>query len=267
MTDTISIAAPDGTLAEITVYADLSTLIAGAADLVAQAAREAIAERGAFNVALSGGNTPRPVYQRLASVAIDWTHVHVFFGDERCVPPRDARSNYHMARVALLDHVAIPPENVHRMRGEDPPEQAADGYAGELRGALGDGGRLDLVLLGLGHDAHTASLFPGLAAVTETRRAVMEAYVEFVGMWRLTLTPPTINAARRVVFLVSGEDKADVLHRVLQGPQQPIVLPAQAIRPIERPALWLIDAAAAAKVDRRAARLAQAGAARRAARP
>ena len=261
MPDTISLAAPDGSLAEVIVYADLSTLIDGAAGLVEESAAEAIAARGSFNVALSGGNTPRPVYQRLATATIDWTRVHVFFGDERCVPPRDARSNYHMARAALLDHVAIPPENVHRMRGEDPPDAAAEAYAVELRNALGEGGRLDLVLLGLGHDAHTASLFPGLAAVTETRRAVMEAYVEFVGMWRLTLTPPTINAARRVVFLVSGDDKADVLHRVLQGPRQPIVLPAQAIRPSERPALWLIDAAAAAKLDRRSARYAGAGAA------
>src|SRR5208337_1150965 len=264
MHDTISLEAPDGSLAEAIVYADLSTLIAGAADFIAASAAEAIAARGSFNVALSGGNTPRPVYQRLASAAIDWTRVHVFFGDERCVPPRDARSNYHMARAALLDHVAIPAENVHRMRGEDPPEAAAEAYAVELRNALGDGGRLDLVLLGLGHDGHTASLFPGLAAVTETRRTVMEAYVEFVGMWRLTLTPPTINAARRVVFLVDGGDKAEVLHRVLQGPRQPVVLPAQAIRPSERPALWLLDAAAAAKLDRRAAR---AGAARPGTKP
>ncbi len=263
MPGTFSLAAPDGSLVEAIVYADLSTLIAGAADFVAESAAEAIAARGSFNIALSGGNTPRPVYQRLASAAIDWTRVRVFFGDERCVPPQDARSNYHMARAALFDQVAIPAENVHRMRGEDPPEAAAEAYAVELRNALGEGGRLDLVLLGLGHDAHTASLFPGLAAVTETRRAVMAAYVEFVGMWRLTLTPPTINAARRVAFLVSGDDKAEVLHRVLQGPRQPIVLPAQAIRSSEKPPLWLIDAAAAAKLDRRSARYASAGAPRR----
>ena len=268
MPDPISIAAPDGSLAEAIVYPDLSTLIGGAAACVADYASEAIAARGSFNVALSGGNTPRPVYQRLASAEIDWTRVHVFFGDERCVPPRDARSNYHMARAALLDQVRIPAENVHRMRGEDPPEAAAEAYAIELRNALGEGGRLDLVLLGLGHDGHTASLFPGLAAVTETRRTVMEAYVEFVGMWRLTLTPPTINAARRVVFLVSGDDKADVLRRVLQGPRQPVVLPAQAIRPTEKPPLWLVDTAAAAKLDRRAARLGRAAAAgRREAKP
>jgi 6-phosphogluconolactonase len=198
------------------------------------------------------------VYQRLASSALDWKRVHVFFGDERCVPPDDPRSNFAMASAALLDRVPIPVENLHRMRGEDVPDTAAEAYEDELRRSLGEGGRLDLVLLGLGHDAHTASLFPGLAAVTEKQRTVMAAYVEFVGMWRLTLTPPSINAARRVTFVVSGADKAEILHRVLQGPRQPVVLPAQAIRPIEAPALWLIDAAAAAKLDRRKARASQA---------
>ena len=179
-------------------------MIAGAADFIAVSATEAITARGSFAVALSGGNTPKPVYQRLASAAIDWTRVHVFFSDERCVPARDTRSNCHMARAALLDRVAIPAGNLHRMRGEDPPEAAAEAYAADLRNSLGDDRRLDLVLLGLGQNAHAASLFPGMAAVTETRRTVMASYVEYVGMWRLTLTPPAINAARRVAFLVSG---------------------------------------------------------------
>ena len=117
---------------------------------------------------------------------------------------------------------------------------------------MGEGGRLDLVLLGLGDNGHTASLFPGLAAVTETERTVVAAYVEVVAMWRLTLTRPAINAARLVAFLVSGEGKAEIVQRVLQGPPQPVVLPAQAIRPTERPALWLMDEAAAAKLERRA---------------
>ena len=248
MSETMSIAAPDGSTAEAIAYPDFSSLISGAAETIAAAAVEAIAERGRFTIALSGGNTPRPVYQRLAAATIDWSRVHVFFGDERCVSPRDARSNYHMAKVALLDRVPIPSEHVLRMRGEDPPEAAADSYAVELRKALGDDGRLDLVLLGLGHDGHTASLFPGLAAVTEKRRTVMASYVEFVGMWRLSLTPAAINAARRAVFVVTGDDKAEILHRVLQGPREPVVFPAQAIRPSERPAIWLLDRAAAAKL-------------------
>ena len=166
------------------------------------------------------------------------------------MPPDDPRSNFDMAKSALLDHVPIPAQNLHRMRGEDVPDAAAEAYAAEIQGVLGDGGRLDLVLLGLGDNGHTASLFPGLAAVTETRRTVMAAYVEVVAMWRLTLTPPAINVARRVAFLVSGAGKADVAHRVLQGPRQPIVLPAQAVRPLERPAVWLFDAGAAAKLER-----------------
>ncbi len=254
MPETFVITSPDGSVAEAIVFADEAALIAGAADFIVASATEAIAARGAFAVALSGGNTPKPVYQRLVSAAIDWTRVRVFFSDERCVPPLDTRSNYHMARAALLGHVPIPAGNLHRMRGEDPPEAAAEAYAVELRNALGDDGRLDLVLLGLGQDAHTASLFPGLAAVTETQRTVMASYVEYVGMWRLTLTPPTINAARRVAFLVAGADKAGILHRVLQGPRQPVVLPAQAIRPTEQPAVWLIDAAAAAKLEPRRSR-------------
>jgi len=167
------------------------------------------------------------------------------------VPPEDPRSNYHMAKAALIDRIPIPAANVHRMRGEDIPDAAADAYADELRAALGPDGRLDLVLLGLGDNGHTASLFPGLAVVTEPSRTVMAAYVEVVGMWRITLTPPAINAAGRVVFLAAGAGKAEVLHRVLEGPLEPVVLPAQVIRPVERPALWLIDAAAAAKLEAR----------------
>ena len=251
MPDTVIIRAADGALAEAVIYADEPALVAGAADLIAAHAEDAIADRGRFAIALSGGNTPKPVYERLAGAKLDWARVHVFFGDERCVPPGDPRSNYHMARAALLDRIAIPAANVHRMRGEEPPPAAAERYAEELRAALGADGRLDFVLLGLGDNGHTASLFPGLAAITETQRSVVAAYVEVVGMWRLTLTPPPINAARRVAFLAAGEGKADILHRVLQGPLEPIVLPAQIIRPTERPALWLIDAAAASKLERR----------------
>jgi 6-phosphogluconolactonase len=130
------------------------------------------------------------------------------------------------------------------MRGEDPPRAGAEAYAKDLLAAP----RLDLVLLGLGDNGHTASLFPGLAAVDETARMVAAAYVEVVGMWRLTMTPPAINAARRVAFLVSGADKADVLLRVLQGPVDRTVLPSQAIRPTEGRALWLLDAPAASKL-------------------
>ncbi len=249
MPDKTAITSPDGTLAEAIVYEDAAALVAGAAEFISAEAVEAVARRGVFTIALSGGATPKPVYERLASDdRIHWARVHVFFGDERCVPPEDLRSNYHMALTALLERIAIPPENVHRMRGEDPPDAAAEAYAREMATILGEGGPLDLVLLGLGDNGHTASLFPGLAVVTEEKRWVMAAYVEAVGMSRLTLTPPAINAARRVAFLVSGADKAEVVQRVLQGPREPIVLPAQVVRPTERPALWLLDAGAAARL-------------------
>jgi 6-phosphogluconolactonase len=250
MPESAIIAGPDGAVAEAMIYRDERELIEGAAKFIANAAAESIVERGRFSIALAGGNTPKPVYERLASADLDWTRVIVAFGDERCVPPDDPRSNYLMVKAALLDRVPIPPENVLRMRGEDPPDEAAARYAEDLQRTLGEGWRLDFVPLGLGDDGHTASLFPGLAAVAETKRPVAACYVEVMGMWRLTLTPPAINAARRVAFLVSGAGKAEILHRVLQGPRKPMELPAQAIRPTERPALWLIDAAAAAKLKR-----------------
>jgi 6-phosphogluconolactonase len=252
MPDPIAVAGPDGASAEAIVYADIAALVTGAADVIAAEAEKAIAARGVFSLALSGGNTPKPVYARLATLPLDWANVHLFFGDERCVPPDDPRSNYHMVKEALIDHVVIPPANVHRMRGEDEPEAAAAAYADEIRAALGPDGRFDLVLLGLGDDGHTASLFPGLAAVTETERTVMACYVEAVSMWRLTLTPPAINAARRAAFLVAGAVKAGMVQRVLQGPRQFVVLPSQTVRPAERPALWLMDEAAAAQLQRRA---------------
>jgi 6-phosphogluconolactonase len=243
-----AIAAPDGVSAEAIIFADAPALVAGATDFIATEAAAAIAARGNFSIALSGGNTPKPVYEALAGKPLDWRQIHLFFGDERCVPPDDPRSNYHMAKAALIDRVAIPPGNIHRMRGEDEPNAAASAYAEEIKSALRPDARFDLVLLGLGDDGHTASLFPGLAAVSETERTVLACYVESVGMWRLTLTPPSINGARRVAFLVSGADKAIMIHRVLQGPRQPVVLPSQIVRPGEKPALWLIDAPAAGRL-------------------
>jgi len=253
MPNTFTITGPDGATAEAMVYPDAAALVVGAADLIAREASDAIAKRGRFSIALSGGNTPRPVYERLAGLkVVDWGRALIFFGDERCVPPDDSRSNYRMARMSLLDRAPIPPENVHRMRGEDAPRLAADAYADEYARALGPSGRLDLNLLGLGDNGHTASLFPGLAALEETRRAIVAAYVEVVGMWRLTMTPPTINAARRVVFLVSGAAKADIVARVLQGPRDPTVLPAQIVGPADSRPLWLLDAEAASKLRRTA---------------
>jgi 6-phosphogluconolactonase len=244
----------------ITVYADFESWVTGAADFITELATTGIAERGRFTFAFSGGNTPRPVYERLASPGysdrIDWSRVHVFFGDERCVPPDDPRSNYHMARTTLCDHVPIPAAHVHRIHGEDQPEQAAAEYAEELGMVFGDDARtggspvsgFDLVLLGMGDNGHTASIFPGLAAVTESVHWVLAQYVEVVGMWRVTLTPVILNAAHHVAFLVAGADKAEMLSKVLEGPYQPVVLPVQIIKPTHGELHWLVDAAAAARL-------------------
>ncbi len=241
------------------VFPDRDSLIEGAARYIADHATQAISARGSFHIALSGGNTPKPIYARLAAApyltGIDWSRVQIYFGDERCVPPEDPRSNYHMARTALLDHVPLPADNIHRIRGEESPERAAELYLAELQKAFGSGAAassFDLVLLGMGDNGHTASIFPGLPAVTEQSRWVMAQYVEVMEMWRVTLTPVVINAAREVAFLVSGADKAEMLSKVVDGPRQPIVLPSQSIKPAGDGLCWLLDAPAASLLKAKA---------------
>lgn len=219
------------------------------------AARDAIDSRGRFVVALSGGSTPRDTYRRLGSEAlvsrVTWSRVQVLWGDERCVPPHHAESNYRMARETLLDRVPVPTANVHRIHGEDDPATAAGVYEATLRALLRTpaGARIDLVLLGLGEDGHTASLFPERAAVHEQTRWVMAAHAGAGSMWRITLTPAVINAAAEVLFLVSGAAKAGILRRVLEGPRRPQSLPAQAIAPTTGRVRWCVDAAAAAELQ------------------
>jgi 6-phosphogluconolactonase len=249
-------------MSKITVYPDNESLISGAANFIIELAAQAIAARGRFTLVLSGGNTPRPVYARLATAGyrdrIDWSKVLIFFGDERCVPADDPQSNYLMVRTALLDQVPLPPGNIYRIRGEEAPEKAATDYADILQSTFGGDavtGRsplegFDLILLGMGDNGHTASLFPGLTAVTETVHWVMALYVEVAGMWRVTMTPVIINAARQVVFLVSGANKAEMLQRVLEGPYQPVVLPSQIVKPVSGELHWLLDQPAAAKLRR-----------------
>jgi 6-phosphogluconolactonase len=235
--------------------------VQAAAEVVIETAASAIGRAGRYSVALAGGETPLALYRHLATEPclsrLDWPHVHLFWGDERCVPPDDAASNYRMARDALLDHVPVPTANVHRMRGEGDPAKAATAYERHLRlhfatldgpPARLPGRRFDLILLGLGDDAHTASLFPGLHAVRERRSWVMAEFVPQVGMWRLTLTPVTINAAANVLFLVSGSTKADAVQRALKGDRDPDAIPAQVVAPRHGRTRWLIDAAAAARL-------------------
>ena len=237
-------------MAEIRVCADPGSLAVEVAEHFVALAKEAVAARGVFSVALAGGATPRAGYALLATkeyaVRVDWSRIHVFWGDERCVPPDNMDSNYRMAREALLDGVPLPAKNVHRMRGEMATEDSASDYEKTLRLFFGDDlPRFDLVLLGMGRDGHTASLFPGMAVLDEERRWVVAHYEDSVGGWRVTLTPFVINAALNVTFIVSGEAKAKRVAQVLKGPYLPKALPVQLINPVEGRLLWLLDAEAA----------------------
>jgi 6-phosphogluconolactonase len=233
----------------IEVFPNPDALAEAVARHIVACAADAISARGRFTIALAGGSTPRAAYSRLATgdsrlTTADWRLIHVLWGDERCVPPDDPRSNYRMAREALLDRVPIPPDQIHRIRGEDDPERAAAEYEREVRALLGDAG-LDLVLLGMGEDGHTASLFPGQAAVRETARWVVAVYVPSMKMWRVTLTPALLNRSRNVTFVVSGASKAVRLRQVIEGPFTPDLLPAQSIRLVEGRLTWMVDQAAA----------------------
>ena len=236
---------------------------ADAAELARVAARrfvdwawQSIAKDGNFSVALSGGSTPRDLYRLLASpefrAQVDWPRLHLFWGDERAVPPESSESNYGMARRELLLRVPIPPSNVHRMEAEDPNiGRAAHNYEATLRQflPLDDRGfpRFHLILLGLGPDGHTASLFPGSKLLRETSW-VSTPLVPKLGTRRMTLTLPVLEAARRVVFLVAGAEKAFILREVLCERRDP-PLPAQMVKPREGERLFLVDEAAAVKIS------------------
>lgn len=223
---------------------------AAARDFVA-VAEAAVSRRGRFVVALAGGSTPEATYEVLArrySGSSFWERTHVFFGDERPVPPDHEDSNYLMAETALLRHIS--PASVHRMRGELPPAEAAREYEQELRGLFGDEGGLpvfDLVHLGLGEDGHTASLFAGTPALEAGDRWAVENPVEKLGVTRLTLTAPAINAARAVHFLVAGEGKAAAVREVIEGDAAPREYPAKLIRPAGE-LVWDLDRAAASSL-------------------
>jgi 6-phosphogluconolactonase len=228
-----------------------------ATDFVRLARESALAE-GEFSVALAGGSTPRRLYELLASesfrAAVAWSQIHFFWGDERHVPPNHAESNYRMAFESLLAKVPVTQQQIHRIDGENPDaRQAARAYENTIVQHFGlvEGAwpRFNLMLLGLGSDAHTASLFPGTDVLTEQRRIVAAPWVEKLDAFRITLTPSAFNAADNVMFLVSGEDKAEAVKTVLRGEFQPRRFPAQLIRPSDGTVKWLIDRAAARRVD------------------
>lgn len=244
------------TTPNVNVYEDVRELAGAAARLFAEEAKEAIAESGRFAVALAGGSTPKATYVTLASgygssSDLDWSKVHVFFGDERTVGPDHEDSNYRMAREALLS--LVPVGSVHRMRGELAPPEAASLYEDELTAFFGlepgEAPRLDLVMLGIGDDGHTASLFPRTPALNVRDRWVVENPVEKLETTRLTLTAPAINAAKKVVFLVAGESKAEALRQIVEGDADPRDYPAKLVRPPNAPE-WLVDEPAARLLKR-----------------
>ena len=218
-------------------------LAADAADFILDQAHKAIDERNEFRIALSGGNTPRPVYARLATIGRDlpWERIRITFGDERCVSPDDPQSNFRMARETLFVPAAIPEESIARMRGEIDPQIAALEYEDLLDLSAKQRGehiyRHDLILLGLGDDGHTASLFPDTAGLDETRRRVIANFVPKLSSWRLTFTFPLINHARQICFLVNATKNADLVERVLRGDPQ---LPASRVVPTVGKVTWIL---------------------------
>lgn len=240
-------------MAIIKTYPDADALARESAYHFIECANEAIAERDRFIVALAGGSTPLAVYQTLATVElvprIDWEKVHIFWGDERCVAPTHEDSNYRMSFDGMLRHLPIPVKQIYRMEGELEPKDAAKAYENRLKQFFQQKTpQFDLILLGLGNDGHTASLFPETKALTETKRWVMANYVRKISSWRLTMTARLINQAANVTFLVSGEGKAEALQRVLAGRYTPEEFPAQMIRPERGQLYWFLDRPAAALI-------------------
>ena len=229
-----------------------------AAEEIAHIAGEAICTHGEFTICLSGGSTPAATYDLLATrfnLSVDWKEVQFYWGDERCVPPDHPESNFAMANRTMLSKLALRPDQIHQMRGGDPPPAAAAAYEKELRKCFGpsDGEfpRFDLILLGLGDNRHTASLFPGDPASHETQRMVVAVEVDAEPRNRLTITPPVINNAQRVMFLVAGQGKAAAVKDVLEAPRDPDKIPAQIVDPHDGEVTWILDKAAASLLSRR----------------
>lgn len=251
----------NSTAGTVVVFETAEQLAVAAAERFVAHARQAIVDHGLFSVSLAGGNTPRRMYEVLATESfrtrIEWSQVHIFFGDERCVPPDHPDSNYRLANETMISRVSIPPQNVHPIKGDGDPTKNAQLYEAELRSFFTgrQWPRFDLVLLGLGEDGHTASLFPGTAALKEKHAWVVANWIEKLEAYRITLTAPALNGAANVLFLVAGAAKAAALARVLNPPrdpdQLPARLPAQLIKPESGSLTWLVDAQAASKLPQR----------------
>ena len=236
----------------IAIYDDKHTLSRHAAEYIMRIAQESIDLHGRFTFALTGGTTPGEVYSLLGSEPIrsqiDWQLVHIFWGDERCVPHNNPESNFYLAQEVLLDNVAIPKSQIYPVPADQIDRDAASqGYTVEMQHAFGSNGipSFDLIHLGMGPEGHTASLFPHQASLHEKHRLVMPVSVPKPPPDRLTFTPPLLNAAKNVLFLVTGSEKADALHAVLEGEYQPDEYPAQIVRPTNGEVVWMLDKAAA----------------------
>jgi len=240
----------------ISILKNREELSKAAAEIIIETANVAIKENGCFTIALTGGTSPESVYKLLAredyASQIDWSKVFIFWGDERWVSLDDERSNAGMAFNSLLKHVPIPSDQIFPMWESDRnPEEFAKSYEELLRNQLGTDGQFDLILLGMGADGHTASLFPGTEVLAEKERWVVSYYLEAQQMYRITLTAPLLNKAKKIMFLVFGAAKADVLYEVLEGERNECVYPSQLINTENKQVIWLADELAAAKLQNR----------------
>jgi 6-phosphogluconolactonase len=239
-------------LDEITRFKDEEMLARGVAERFVAAAEEALRRSGRFTVALAGGSTPEPAYRLLATPRyrqqVSWTRSMLLFGDERCVPPDDEQSNFRMTRAALIEHVDVPPNRVYRIEGEREPFEAAERYERTLRDLFTDeeAPHFDLLLLGMGADGHTASLFPGTEALEEKERWVVANQVSEQGGWRITLTYPALCAAHRIIFLITGAEKARTVAEAFGGLEHDTTYPCERVIPVDGTREVLVDAAAAA---------------------
>ena len=243
---------------QIAIFPDTNTLSQQAAQYIVRLASEAVVTRGRFTIALSGGSTPKILYGLLGTEPyrdqINWASVEIFWSDERCVPPDSADSNYALAQEVLLSKIPIPANQIHRMPADQPDREAASReYTSEMQRTFGTNGipSFDLLQLGMGPEGHTASLFPHQESLHEQQRLVIPVTVPKPPPPRLTFTPPLLNAARHVLFLVTGSEKAEAVQAVLEGPDQPEEYPAQIVRPPKGEVVWMLDIGAAAKLTKK----------------
>ncbi|MFQ5585019.1 MAG: 6-phosphogluconolactonase, partial [Calditrichia bacterium] len=231
-------------LSRIMHFSSKEELVVAVSNYVKDVIQQSIAQHGECRIALSGGKTPEAFYERLATLQVQaiipWRRVHLFWGDERAVPPQHPDSNYKMVKNALLQHIPIPDENVHRIRGELEPHQAAKEYAAELQRHFDVAlPRFDLVILGVGTDGHTASLFPGTPIVEEKDKTVCEVFVPILGSWRISLTLPVINNAITVLFAATGKNKSEILKKIFTLKKPSLTIPASHVKPKNGKLLWM----------------------------